>query len=85
MQLTIVRAHAKAFDHRLAVHGDFAVGHHHAFWLAGRPRGVDQVGLVLRQVDLGWRSRWIGGQCRAVLLQAPALDTRRQRTQGIEQ
>ncbi|MCY1424952.1 hypothetical protein D9M71_407250 [compost metagenome] len=76
MQFTIIRAHVKAFDHRLAVHGDFPVGHHHALGLAGGARGVDQVRLVLRQVDLRWRAGRVAGQCRAILIQAPARHTR---------
>ncbi|MNI53493.1 hypothetical protein D3C73_1083290 [compost metagenome] len=35
MQLAIVRSHAEALDDRPAMHGDFTVGHHHAFGLAG--------------------------------------------------
>ncbi len=72
MQFTVVRAHAEAFDHGPAVHGNFAVGDHHAFWFAGRARGVNQVGLMLRQADKRQLAGRVVGQSRAVVFQTPA-------------
>ncbi|VVM56055.1 hypothetical protein PS639_01033 [Pseudomonas fluorescens] len=84
MQLAIVRAHAEALDHRAAVHGDFAVGHHHAFGFAGGTGGVDQVGLMLRQADKRQLASRVIGQICGVLFQAPAGDSGRQLTERFE-
>ncbi len=84
VQLAVVRAHAEAADHRLAVHGDFPVGHHHALGLAGGTGGVDQVRLMLGQADEGQLAGRVVGQQRTVLFQAPAADSGRQLAQGGE-
>ncbi|MNH89966.1 hypothetical protein D3C73_424990 [compost metagenome] len=84
MQFAIVRAHAKALDHSTAVHGDFAVGHHHTFRLAGGTRGVDQVRLMLRQADEGQLSGRVIGQRGSVFFHAPAADRRRQFAESLE-
>ncbi|MNZ70573.1 hypothetical protein D3C78_889170 [compost metagenome] len=84
VQLTVVGAHGETLDHRAAMHGDFTVGHHHAFRFAGRARGVDQVGVMLRQTDrrqLGGREM---GQRSGVFFKTPAADGRRQLAQGLE-
>ena len=85
MQFTVVRAHAEAIDHRTAMHGDFAVGHHHPFGLAGGTRGVNEVGLMLRQADKRQLGSRVGGQLRAVLLGTPARHALRQWPQGLKQ
>ncbi len=51
MQFAVIGLHVEATNHRLTMHGDFTVGHHHAFGLAGRTGGVNQVSLMLRQAD----------------------------------
>ncbi|MNP01969.1 hypothetical protein D3C76_938000 [compost metagenome] len=84
VQLAVVGAHGETFDHGAAMHGDFAVGHHHAFRFTGGARGVDQVGLVLRQVDVWQFGDRVVGQRRAVFFQAPAANARGQFTKGLE-
>eukprot|EP00659_Diplonema_papillatum_P008381 gene8380-biopygen8349 len=84
VQLAVIRAHAEALDHRLAMHGDFAVGHHHALGLAGGTGGVDQVGLMLRQADERQLACRVVRQGRQVIFQAPAADTLRQFAQCVE-
>ena len=85
VQLAVIRAHVKALDHRLAMHGDLTVGHQHAFGLARGARGVNEVRLVLRQTHERQRLGGVVGQHRRVILQAPARHRRRQLTQGFEQ
>ncbi len=85
MQFAVIGLHVEAADHRLAMHGDLTVGDHHALGLAGGTGGVDQVRLVLGQADKRQLVARVPGQGRTVLLQAPLRDTRRQRTQGLEQ
>jgi len=84
MQLAVVRAHAETLDHSLAMHGDFAVGHHHAFRFAGGAGGVDQVRLVLRQADKWQLIGRVIRQHWRVVFQAPARHRGRQFTQGFE-
>ncbi len=85
MQLAVVRAHVEALDHRLAVHGDFAMADHHAFRQAGGAGGVDQVRLMLRQADERRLAVRVAGQFRQVLFQAPARHAFGQLAQGVEQ
>ncbi|MNC05355.1 hypothetical protein D3C75_528260 [compost metagenome] len=84
VQFAIVRAHGETLDHRAAVHGDFAVGYHHAFRFTGRARGVNQVGLMLRQADQRQFGGRVIGQCSGVFFKTPAADGRRQLAQGLE-
>ena len=72
VQFTVIRTHAKPLNHRLAMHGDFAVGHHHAFGLAGGARGVDQIRLMLWQIDKRQVAGRVRGQLRAVVFETPA-------------
>ncbi len=51
MQFAVIGLHVEATNHRLTMHGDFTVGHHHPLGLAGRAGGVNQVRLMLRQAD----------------------------------
>ena len=85
VQLAVIRAHIKALDHCLAMHGDLTVGHHHAFGLARGTRGVDEVRLVLRQTHERQRFGGVIRQHRRVILQAPARHRRRQLTKSFEQ
>ncbi|CRM73735.1 hypothetical protein [Pseudomonas sp. 24 E 13] len=84
VQFAVVRAHAEALDHGLAMHGDFPLGHHHAFRLAGGAGGVDQVRLVLRQADKRQLIGRIIFQPGRVIFQAPARQRVRQLAQGLE-
>ena len=84
VQFAVIRTHAKPLDHRLAMHGDFTVGHHHAFGFAGGARGVDQVRLVLWQADKRQRVGGVIRQHRQVIFQAPARHRRRQFAEGFE-
>ena len=85
MQLTVVRAHAEALDHRTTVHGNFAVGHHHAFGLPCGARGVNQVRLMTRQADKRQLSRRVIAQFLRDVFQAPERDVLRQLAQGVKQ
>ncbi|MNM50433.1 hypothetical protein D3C81_614700 [compost metagenome] len=85
VQLAVIAAHAERVDHRLAMHGELAVADYHALGLAGGTGGVDQVGLVLRQVEVVQRRIAVGRQAGAVVLQAPARHTLGQLAQGLQQ
>ncbi|KPC09642.1 Uncharacterized protein AC506_5044 [Pseudomonas syringae pv. maculicola str. M6] len=85
MQFAVVRLHVEATHHRLAMHGDFTMGHHHALGLAGRTGGVNQVRLMLRQAD---KRQFIGReslQQRLIVFQAPVGHTGRQLAQRGKQ
>ncbi len=84
VQLAVVRAHAEARDHGLAMHGDFTMGDHHAFGLAGGAGGVDQVGRMLRHAEKRQRVGRVIGQHRQVIFQAPASHAHRQFAEGLE-
>ncbi len=84
VQLAVLAAHAERVDHRLAMHGELAVADYHALGLAGGARGVDQVSLVLRQVEVVQRRIAVGRQAGAVVLQAPTRHAFRQLPQGLQ-
>ncbi|MNE33976.1 hypothetical protein D3C80_1276760 [compost metagenome] len=83
VQLAVVAAHAEGLDHGMAMHGDFTVADHHALGLAGRARGVDQIGLMLRQVEVIQRGIAEGRQAGRIVFQAPAGHTFRQLAKGF--
>ncbi|MCY1275775.1 hypothetical protein D9M70_244250 [compost metagenome] len=85
VQLAVVAAHAEVGDHRLQVHGDGTLVHHHALGLAGGAGGVDDVGEVLRAAARRQVACGVAGQGRAVALHAPALHACGQLAQGVQQ
>ncbi|VVN28723.1 hypothetical protein PS623_04669 [Pseudomonas fluorescens] len=85
VQLAVVAAHAERADHGLAMHGDFAVADHHALGLAGGAGGVDQVGLMLRQAEVGQRCIAVISQGCGIILKAPTADSGRQLAEPFEQ
>ncbi|MNG87698.1 hypothetical protein D3C79_465130 [compost metagenome] len=85
MQLAVIAAHAEALDHRLAVHGDFAMADHHPLGLAGGTGGVDQVGLMARQGQRRQGFAAVSREAVTVLFQAPATDLGGQLAEGLKQ
>ncbi|MNQ70872.1 hypothetical protein D3C85_855230 [compost metagenome] len=84
MQFAVIGTHAEALDHRAAMHGDFAVGYHHALGLAGGAGGIDQVGRIQRRTDQGQLAVRVIHQSHGIPIQAPTRHTGRQFTQRLE-
>ena len=85
MQFAVIATHAEALNHSSAMHGNFAVGHHHAFRLPGRTRGVNQVRLMLCQADKRHLAGRVSGQGFSIIFKTAAHHASRQLAQGFEQ
>jgi len=77
LQLAIFRRHAVAFGNRQAVHGQRAMGDRHPLWPAGRARGVDQIGQVVRCHREVGIVRGVALQFGAISAHRQDLDARR--------